>query len=47
MHIKEINIENRVYSYYFDNLIKAKELETKNILIFEENYNDLVICFTR
>ena len=24
MQIKEINIKNRVYNYYFDNLIKAK-----------------------
>ena len=35
MHIKEINIKNRVYDYYFDYLIKAKKLETKNILIDE------------
>ena len=32
MHFKEINIKNRVYNYYFDNLFKAKKLETKNIL---------------
>ena len=29
MYIKEINIKNRVYIYYFDNLVKAKILETK------------------
>ena len=29
MHIKEINIKNRVYSYYFDYLIKGKKTETK------------------
>ena len=30
MHVKEINIKNRVYNY-FDNIIKPKKLETKNI----------------
>ena len=25
MHINEINIKNRVYNYYFDNLNKAKK----------------------
>ena len=29
MHIQEINIRNRAYNYYFDNLVKAKKLETK------------------
>ena len=29
MQIKEINIKNRVYNYYFDNMIKAKKLEIK------------------
>ena len=33
MHVKEINIKNRVYNCHFDNLIKAKKLETKNIFI--------------
>ena len=47
MHIKEISIKNRVYNYYFDNLIKAKKLETKNILIDEKIFKDLVIYFTR
>ena len=46
MHIQEININNRVYNYYFDNLVKAKMLETENILINEKNYKDLVIYFT-
>ena len=36
MHIKEINVKNRVYNYYYNNLIKTKKLETKNILINEE-----------
>ena len=47
MHIKEINIENRVYNY-FDNLIKAKKkIETKNIFIDERNYKNFVIYFTK
>ena len=33
MHIIDLNIENRVYNYYFDNSIRAKKLKTKNILI--------------
>ena len=37
MHIKKININNRVYNYYSDNLIKANKLETKNILMDEKN----------
>ena len=37
IHIKEIIIKNRVYNYYFDSLIKTKELETKIILIDEKN----------
>ena len=45
MHIQEINIKNRVYNYYFDNLVKAKKLETKNILIDTKNFKDLTICF--
>ena len=47
MHIKEINIKNRLYNYYFDYLIKVKKLETKNIFFNEKNYNDLIIYFTR
>ena len=31
MHVKEINIKNRDCNYYFDNMIKAKELASKNI----------------
>ena len=33
MHVKEINIKNRVYNYYFDSLVKA----------VEKSYNDLTI----
>ena len=47
MHIQEINIKNRVYNYHFDNLVKTKKLETKNILINEKNYKHLTIYFTR
>ena len=36
MHILEINIKDRVYNYHFDNLVKAKNLETKNVLINEK-----------
>ena len=36
IHIKEINIKNQVYNYFSD-LIKAKKLEIKNILIDEKN----------
>ena len=42
MHIKRINLKNRFYNYCFDNLIKGRKLETKNILIDKENYKDLV-----
>ena len=45
MLIKELNI--RVCDSYFDNLIKAKKLETKYILIDEKNYKDVVVYFTR
>ena len=47
MQIREINNKNRVYNYYFDNLIKVKKLETKNIFIDEINYMNLVIIYTR
>ena len=32
MHIQEINNKHRVYCYYFDNLVKGKKLQNKNIL---------------
>ena len=47
VHTKKINLKNRVCNYCFDNFIKAKRLQTKNILIDEKNYKDLVIYFTR
>ena len=47
MHIQKINIKNRVYNYHFDNLVKPKKLESKNILIVEKNFKDLTIYFTR
>ena len=43
MHVKEINIKTRFYNYYFKNLIKTK---SKNFLINEKIYNDLVNYFT-
>ena len=47
MQIKDINTKNRIYNCYFGSLIKAKMLETKNSLIDEKNYKDLVIYHTR
>ena len=47
MLTKEINIKNRIYNYYFNNLMKAQKLETKNIKIDEKMYIDFVIYFTR
>lgn len=35
MDFKQINIKNKVYNYY-DNLVKAKQLEIRNIRINEE-----------
>ena len=46
MLANEINIKNKLYSYYFDNLIKAKKLETK-YFIDEKKYLDLTFYFTR
>ena len=47
IHINEINIKNQVWNCYFNNSIKVKKLEFKNILINEKNHKDLVIHFTR
>ena len=47
MRMQEMNIRYRVYNYHFDNLIKAKILETKKILIDEKKYKDLTTYFTR
>ena len=47
MHINEINIKNQVCNYYFSNSTEAEKIETKNILIDEKNYKDLVIYFFR
>ena len=44
MHVKEIDIKNIVYNYYFDNTQKKKK-ETKYILI--NKIKNLVIYFTR
>ena len=37
MYIQETNNKNRVYKYHFDKLVKAKKIETKNILIDKKN----------
>ena len=42
LHANEINFKNKVYKNHFDNLVKTKEIETKNILIDEKNYKDLI-----
>ena len=42
-----INIKNRAYNYCFENLVKAKHLESKSILIDKRNYKGLTIYFTR
>ena len=47
IQFKEINIKITVYNYCFNYLIKAKRLETKNILINEQNLRGLVIYVTR
>ena len=47
VHLKKLSIKNGVCNYYFDNLMKAKKLKTKNILIDEKNYNNLVIYCAR
>ena len=46
MYTKETYIKNQVSEYY-DNLIKPKNIETKNILIYEKHYEDLVISCTK
>ena len=40
------DFNNKVYNYY-NNLIKARKLETKNILIDEKNHKDIAIYFAR
>ena len=47
MHINKINIRMQVCNCYFNNLIKAKKLEPRYILIDEKNYKDLVNYFNR
>ena len=45
-YFKETNINNKLQNHYFDYLIKAKKIETKNILINAKYYKYLVIYFT-
>ena len=47
MYIQGIIIKNRVYKYFFDNLVKPKTIETENILTDKKNYKDFAISFTR
>ena len=46
IHAKVMNIKNRVYNYYFDNLVKTKKLGTKNVLIDKKNHKGFVISYT-
>ena len=45
-HTKEINIKHQ-FHYHYENLIKPKKLETKNIFIDKKSYKDLLIYFAR
>ena len=47
IHINEINIKHQVWNCCFNNSIEAKNIKTKNNLIDEKSYKDLVIYFTR
>ena len=47
MQTKEINIKNRVYNFYSDNLVEVKKLKTKIFLIDKKNCKDLVFYFIR
>ena len=46
MHTKNICIKNQVFHYH-DDLIKSKKVETKNIVIDEKSYKDLVLYTAR
>ena len=46
INFKEINTKIKS-TYYQDNLIKAKRLETKYVLTDEKNYKDFTIYFTK
>ena len=46
MHIKIINIKNQAH-YHYENLIKLKNLHTKNIFIDKKSYKHLAIYFNR
>ena len=46
IHTKKINIKNQV-QYHYENLVKPKKTETRNILIDKKRYKDVVSYFTR
>ena len=46
MYIKDSIIKNQIFDYY-ENLIRPEILQTKNILIDEKSYKDMVIYSTR
>ena len=41
MHINEINIKNRVYNYYFDNLNKAKKKKKNRTKIYFNQFENI------
>ena len=44
MLLKEINIKNTAHSYS-DDLVNIDDLKTKNIIIHEKSYKDLLTYF--
>ena len=46
MNVRDSNIKNRVYNYYFDNLVKARKSETK-YFNGREKHKDSVVYYTR
>ena len=46
IYINKISVKKGVYDYYFDNLVKLKNLDTKFILIDQKNYKSLMIYVT-
>ena len=45
MHLEEINTKNKVYNCYFENYVKAKKLETKHILIYDNLCSHLFLLY--
>ena len=47
MHAKEVDFKNSSLRLLFRQFGQNKKIETKNILIDEKNYQDLVVYFAR